>query len=263
MSGKTSFGDENRKLCSVYFHRFKIVTKYFESFIISILDRIRCSSKDTTLALCFTTFKVVAKLKTLRVYNYATGSTHDNMYKVHYKHTHERNARGSLRHTSTALSTALMRMLTDKRSRENVIVLREHSSPRTSSTVACRTTSGCMCLWALAGMPGLIIVLNKACACQWERRWTFYRRYITISSPSAPAVRVYSRSQLALSQSVKEKNNSVVCPKKKKEANKEEISSVFFVIDIHMCTVREVRTMAGISMENSQSSRMHMNVAVP
>ena len=50
------------------------------------------------------------------------------------------------------------------------IFLRKHSSPRTSSTVVRVQVEGVDELRTLEGMPGLVIVLNTVCACQWERR---------------------------------------------------------------------------------------------
>ena len=79
--------------------------------------------------------------------------------------------------------------------------LREYISPRTSSTVVRVQVVGVCEVRTLAGMPGLVIVLDPACACRWERRRTLKK--------------LYSRSQLAPSWSVKDKSNSVVCQKKK------------------------------------------------
>ena len=47
-----------------------------------------------------------------------------------------------------------------------------HISPRTSSTVVRVQVGGVCELRTLAGVPGLVIVLDPACACQWERRRT-------------------------------------------------------------------------------------------
>ena len=80
------------------------------------------------------------------------------------------------------------------------VFLREYISPRTSSTVVRVQVVGVCEVRTLAGMPGLVIVLDPACACRWERRRTLKK--------------LYSRSQLAPSWSVKDKNNSVVCQKK-------------------------------------------------
>ena len=52
------------------------------------------------------------------------------------------------------------------------VLLREHISPRTSSTVVRVQVVGVCEVRTLAGMPGLVIVLDPACACQWERRRT-------------------------------------------------------------------------------------------
>ena len=51
-------------------------------------------------------------------------------------------------------------------------LLREHISPRTSSTLVRVQVVGVCEVHTLAGMPGLVIVLDPACACQWERRRT-------------------------------------------------------------------------------------------
>ena len=85
--------------------------------------------------------------------------------------------------------------------RRGTVFLREYISPRTSSTVVRVQVVGVCEVRTLAGMPGLVIVLDPACACRWERRRTFKK--------------LYSRSQLAPSWSVKDKSNSVVCQKKK------------------------------------------------
>ena len=79
--------------------------------------------------------------------------------------------------------------------------LREYISPRTSSTVVRVQVVGVCEIRTSAGMPRLVIVLDPACACRWERRRTLKK--------------LYSRSQLAPSWSVKDKSNSVVCQKKK------------------------------------------------
>ena len=49
------------------------------------------------------------------------------------------------------------------------VFFREHISPRTSSTVVRVQVVGACEVRTLAGMPGLVIVLDPACACQWER----------------------------------------------------------------------------------------------
>ena len=56
--------------------------------------------------------------------------------------------------------------------------LREYTSPRTSSTVVWVLVVGVCEVRTLAGMPGLLIVLDldTACACQWERRWRLKKR---------------------------------------------------------------------------------------
>ena len=63
-----------------------------------------------------------------------------------------------------------------KRLTSNVVVrfsfLREHISPRTSSTVVRVQLVGVCEVHTLVGMSGLVIVLDPACACQWERRRT-------------------------------------------------------------------------------------------
>ena len=47
-------------------------------------------------------------------------------------------------------------------------ILGEHSSPRTSSTVV-RVQVVCVCeVRTFAGMSGLVIKLDRACACQWK-----------------------------------------------------------------------------------------------
>ena len=90
-----------------------------------------------------------------------------------------------------------------RRLTSNVVVrffLREYISPRTSSTAVRVQVVGVCEVRTLAGMPGLVIVLDPACACRRERRRTL--------------TKLYSRSQLAPSWSVKDKSNSVVCQKK-------------------------------------------------
>ena len=56
-------------------------------------------------------------------------------------------------------------------------------SPRTNSTVVRVQVVGVYEVRTLAGMPGLVIALDPACACRWERRRTLKK--------------LYSRSQLA------------------------------------------------------------------
>ena len=60
--------------------------------------------------------------------------------------------------------------------------LREYISPPTSSTVRVQVVGVCE-IRTLAGIPGLVIMLDPACACRWERRRTLKK--------------LYSRSQLA------------------------------------------------------------------
>ena len=82
-----------------------------------------------------------------------------------------------------------------------------HISPRTSSTVVRVQVVGVSKVRTLAGMPGLVIALDTAGACQWERGWNVEEKTL---------LETYSRSQLAPSYSVKEKSNSVFCLQKKK-----------------------------------------------
>ena len=51
-----------------------------------------------------------------------------------------------------------------------------HISPRTSSTVVRVQVVGVSKVCTLAGMPGPVIALDTACACQWERAWTLKKR---------------------------------------------------------------------------------------
>ena len=82
-----------------------------------------------------------------------------------------------------------------------------HISPRTSSTVVRVHVVGVSKVRTLAGMPGLVIALDTAGACQWERGWNVEEKTL---------LETYSRSQLAQSYSVKGKSNSVFCLQKKK-----------------------------------------------
>ena len=63
----------------------------------------------------------------------------------------------------------------------------QHISPRTSSTVVRVQVGGVCEVRTLAGVPGLVIVLDPACACQWERRRNVEERF----------KQLHSRSQLA------------------------------------------------------------------
>ena len=56
-------------------------------------------------------------------------------------------------------------------------ILREHNSPRTTSTVERVRIVRVWEVRTLAGMSGLVIVLDRACTCQWKRRWTLKRRF--------------------------------------------------------------------------------------
>ena len=64
----------------------------------------------------------------------------------------------------------------DRRAALQYGILREHSSPRTGSIVIQVQLEGLCEVYTLAGMPGLVIVLDTACACRWERRGTFKKR---------------------------------------------------------------------------------------
>ena len=90
-------------------------------------------------------------------------------------------ARERLSQSSTELSCRRFdeeRSKKSKRSTTNVVVrfFCVHISPRTSSTVVRVQVVGVSKVRTVAGMPGLVIALDTACACQWERGWTLKKR---------------------------------------------------------------------------------------